>query len=48
MNALEEFKIYSAYGDPSSRDHVLNDQLNFASNHLYDTALKLLADTKIR
>ena len=48
MNALEEFEIYSAHADPSSRDCVLIDQLNFASNHLYDTALKLLAGNKIR
>ena len=38
MSALEEFEIYKA-----SRTHknlVLNDQLSFNSNSLYDTALQ--------
>ena len=48
MNALEEFEIYSAYANLSSRDFVLNDQLNFGSNRLYDTALSLLAETTIK
>ena len=38
MNALEEFEIYSAYANLRSRDIVLNDQLNFGSKRLYDTA----------
>ena len=35
-------KIYNAYNNDSSRDCVLNEQLNFVSNRLYDTALRLL------
>lgn len=47
MNALEEFEIYSAHANLSSCDFVLNDQLNFGSNRLYDTALSLLTKTTI-
>ena len=43
MNALEELEIYNAYNNnDSSLDCVLNEQLNFVSNRLYDTALRLL------
>lgn len=42
MNALEELEIYNAYSNDSSREFVLNEQLNFESNRLYDTALGLL------
>jgi hypothetical protein len=40
MNTLEEFEIYKAFRDNSTKPHVLNDQLLFKSNVLYDTALK--------
>ena len=42
MNALEEFEIYRAYTNIYSRGFILNDQVNFKSNPLYDTDLNLL------
>ena len=42
MNALEEFEIYRAYANISSRGSVLNNQLNFKSNLVDDTALNLV------
>ena len=39
MSAIEEFEIYKqTKKDP---DKLLNDQLNFNSNQLYDTAIKV-------
>ena len=38
MNALEEFEIYKVYNYADTKPHVLNDQLHFKSNILYDTA----------
>ena len=43
MNALEEFEIYKAYNNSDTRPFVLNNQLNFKSNALYDTALRQLS-----
>ena len=45
MNALEEFEIYKAYNNSDTRAFVLNDQLSFKSNVLYDTALRRLRAT---
>ena len=46
MNALEELEIYNAYSNDSSREFVSNEQLNFESNRLYDTALRLLNENQ--
>ena len=40
MNALEEFEVHKAFRDTSTKPHILNDQLLFKSNILYDTALR--------
>ena len=37
LNALEEFEIYKA--SKVNKEQLLNDQLSFKSNKLYDTAL---------
>ena len=47
MNALEELEIYNAYNNDSSREFVLNEQLNFESNRLYDTALRPVSYTHL-
>lgn len=39
MDAMEEFQIYKAF--KAHHNHILNEQLNFHSNSLYDTALRL-------
>lgn len=47
MDALEEFEIYKAFQQSKRTDNlqdggvILNDQLNFGSNSLYDTAIKI-------
>ena len=42
MNAIEEFEMYKNFQENSQI--LLNDQLNFKSNHLYDPALKIIAN----
>ena len=42
MNALEEFYIYRESKIDANR--LLNDQLKFDSNYLYDTAIKILSN----
>ena len=39
MDALEEFEIYKA--SKIHKERLLNDQLSFRSNTLYDTVLKI-------
>ena len=34
LNALEEYEIYKAYNDASTKPHMLNDQLQYKSNIL--------------
>ena len=41
MNAIEEYEIYKAYKNKKTEEVILNDQLNFQSNLLYDTAIRL-------
>ena len=44
MSAIEEFEIYKqTKKDP---DKLLNDQLNFNSNQLYDTAIKVSTNNR--
>ena len=40
MNAIEEYEIYKAYKNKKT-EVILNDQLNFQSNILYDTAIRI-------
>lgn len=47
MNAVEELEIYKAFKDIRTRDFILNDQLNFQSNSLYDTAIKLIHEATV-
>ena len=42
MDALEELEIHRAHANVSGRGFVLNEQLNFKSNPLHDTALSLI------
>ena len=39
MNAFEEFEIYKAFKFQTSQ--ILNDQLHFKSNSLYNIAIKI-------
>ena len=39
MNTLEEFEVYKAFRDTNTKLHILNDQLLFKYNVLYDTCL---------
>ena len=41
MNAVEEFEIYKAYKNKNTKEFLLNEQLNFQSNSLYDTAIRI-------
>ena len=41
MDSLEEFEIYKALKDSNTKNSLLNDQVNFASNYLFDTAISL-------
>ena len=41
MDSLEEFEIYKALKDSNTKNSLLNDQINFASNYLFDTAISL-------
>ena len=41
MNAIEEYEIYKAYKNKKTEEVILNDQLNFQSNLLYDTAIRI-------
>jgi hypothetical protein len=41
LNALEEYEIYKAHNDTSTKPHVLNGQLQYKSNILYDTAMRI-------
>ena len=40
MNTLEEFEVYKAFRDTNTKPHILNDQLLFKYNVLYNTALR--------
>ena len=46
MNAIEEFYIYKEFKTDANR--LLNDQLKFDSNHLYDTAINILSNHDLR
>ena len=41
MSAVEEFEIYKAFKNKNTKEVLLNEQLNFQSNSLYDTAIRL-------
>ena len=41
MDSLEEFEIYKAIKNSTTKNSLLNDQINFASNYLFDTAIGL-------
>lgn len=44
IDALEEYEIYKAFKDRNiSKDSILNEQLKFQSNALYDTVLNIVA-----
>ena len=45
MTATEEYEIYSHF--KNNPNNLLNDQLYFNSNYLFDTAIKNLNKTKI-
>ena len=40
MDAHEEFEIYRAFKDSTHKGNILNDQLKFNSNTLYNIAIK--------
>ena len=42
MDAHEEFEIYRAFKDSTHKGNILNDQLKFNSNTLYNIAIKYL------
>ena len=46
FNALEEFEIYR--DSKIHKEQLLNDQLIFKSNTLYDTALKIGSETRVK
>ena len=46
LNALEEFEIYKA--SKVNKDQLLNDQLSFKSNKLYDTTLMMSNEARPR
>ena len=41
MDSLEELEIYKAIKNTTTKNNILNDQVNFASNNLFDTAIRL-------
>ena len=41
MDSLEEFEIYKATKNAMTKNNILNDQMNFGSNNLFDTAIRL-------
>ena len=41
MDSLEEFEIYKATKNATTKNNILNDQMNFGSNNLFDTAIRL-------
>jgi hypothetical protein len=43
---MEEFEIYRA--SKTHKEQLLNDQLSFRSNRLYDTAIKISGDKRDR
>lgn len=44
MDSLEEFEIYKATKNATTKNNILNDQMNFGSNNLFDTAIRLMND----
>lgn len=42
MNTLEEYEIYRAYHDTETRKYLLNEQLQFRANPLYETAIQMV------
>ena len=41
MSAVEEFEIYKAFKETNTQKVLLNEQLQFQSNSLYDTAIQI-------
>ena len=46
LNALEEFEVYKA--SKVNEEQLLNDQLIFKSNKLYNTALLISSEARIQ
>ena len=41
MDSLEELEIYKATRNATTKNNILNDRMNFGSNNLFDTAIRL-------
>ena len=48
MSAVEEFEIYKAFKDTNTKEILLNEQLQFQSNSLYDTAIQIQTKSTVR